>query len=363
MKYAIIEQKEYDETYIKSIANVNELLDYAKEQSDNYAKKNNVQLKILEGFNSNEIKINKTFSNGYYLLLNPASRKAEFIQKDNITMHGTLYNSVIPQIISIMSWKMILKQPKNIINVNNIQQKEITCDSLSNSLSCCSSDLDNDFNNDILKLKNNQFRQFDIKSIHDPKSTFYGSLHFIMGDVTSNTTELMIDILNQYTGLIRKNTICIVDTYRSLPLDKLEDFFNITYVHIDDIKCYHLNSECTNVILYNINEKRFKTPLIKDLLMNAKYGKRNIIILFLQPVSLAPEMRYNLDYIYLFRSESLTEYQTYYRYAQIFPTHEEFKDFFNKEVDNQNCMVISQRFSFQTIYDSVFKYRPILSIS
>ena len=106
------------------------------------------------------------------------------------------------------------------------------------------------------------------------------------------------------------------------------------------------------------DKKWVKDPNIGELFFNGRHYHVSLILTMQYAVGIPPEMRSNLDYIFLL-AEDFTNNQKklYEHYAGMFPTLDSFKQVFSHVTCNYGVMVINNRIHSSNLTDKVFWYK------
>lgn len=106
------------------------------------------------------------------------------------------------------------------------------------------------------------------------------------------------------------------------------------------------------------DKKWVKDPNIGELFFNGRHYHVSLILTMQYAVGIPPEMRSNLDYIFLL-AEDFTNNQKklYEHYAGMFPTLDSFKQVFSHVTSNYGVMVINNRIHSSNLTDKVFWYK------
>lgn len=96
---------------------------------------------------------------------------------------------------------------------------------------------------------------------------------------------------------------------------------------------------------------------IKDLFMNGRHYNLTSIITMQYPLGINPELRCNLDYVFIFKDHFERNLKRIYAYyANVFPTYDAFKTVFLQITKGYNCMVIDLR--KPDIASSIYYFNP-----
>lgn len=98
--------------------------------------------------------------------------------------------------------------------------------------------------------------------------------------------------------------------------------------------------------------------LIQYIFMNGRHMKIMLMITMQYPMGISPELRSNIDYVFILRNVITTERKKIYEhYAGIFPSFEAFCQIMDSCTDNYECLVIDNTVQSNKIEDVVFWYK------
>lgn len=101
-----------------------------------------------------------------------------------------------------------------------------------------------------------------------------------------------------------------------------------------------------------------KDKLIQYIFMNGRHMKIMLMITMQYPMGLTPELRTNIDFVFILRNVVMTERKKIYdHYAGIFPSFEAFCQIMDNCTDNYECLVIDNTVQSNRIEDVVFWYK------
>lgn len=101
-----------------------------------------------------------------------------------------------------------------------------------------------------------------------------------------------------------------------------------------------------------------KDPNIGELFFNGRHYHISFILTMQYSKGLPPDMRGNLDYVFLLAEDFICNRRRLYDdYAGMFPTFDIFQQVFTELTDNYGCMVINNRKHTKNIEDKVFWYK------
>jgi len=101
-----------------------------------------------------------------------------------------------------------------------------------------------------------------------------------------------------------------------------------------------------------------KDKLMRALFMNGRHWKIMLIITMQYPLGIPPNLRTNIDYVFILRENYLSNRKKIWEnYASMFPTLESFCSIMDQTTENYECMVISNNSKSNKINDQVFWYK------
>jgi hypothetical protein len=101
-----------------------------------------------------------------------------------------------------------------------------------------------------------------------------------------------------------------------------------------------------------------RDKLIKAIFMNGRHSKIMLMITMQYPLGIGPELRCNIDYVFLLRTAVVNERRKLYEYyAGMFPSFEAFCQIMDSCTDNYECLVIDNSVQSNKLEDMVFWYK------
>jgi hypothetical protein len=165
---------------------------------------------------------------------------------------------------------------------------------------------------------------------------FYGKLVpklFIHEEYNS----ILIENVLRRQKAVMKQCQSEMETYKKCSIDPR------TFVILDD--CLYDNSWT-------------KDKLMRSLFMNGRHWKVMLIITMQYPLGIPPNLRTNIDYVFILRENYLSNRKKIWEnYASMFPTLESFCSIMDQTTENYECMVISNNAKSNKINDQVFWYK------
>lgn len=101
-----------------------------------------------------------------------------------------------------------------------------------------------------------------------------------------------------------------------------------------------------------------KDKLMRLLFMNGRHWKIMLIITMQYPLGVPPNLRTNIDFVFILREPYITNRKRIYEnYAGMFPTFESFCQVMDQCTENYECLVINNNAKTSKLQDQVFWYK------
>ncbi len=101
-----------------------------------------------------------------------------------------------------------------------------------------------------------------------------------------------------------------------------------------------------------------KDKMMRLLFMNGRHWKVMLIITMQYPLGIPPNLRTNIDYVFILREPYLTNRKRIYdNYAGMFPTFESFCQVMDQCTENYECLVINNNAKSNKLHDQIFWYK------
>lgn len=101
-----------------------------------------------------------------------------------------------------------------------------------------------------------------------------------------------------------------------------------------------------------------KDKLMRLLFMNGRHWKIMLIITMQYPLGIPPNLRTNIDYVFLLREPYINNRKRIYEnYAGMFPTFEAFSQVMDQCTENYECLVINNNSKSNKLTDQIFWYK------
>ena len=105
------------------------------------------------------------------------------------------------------------------------------------------------------------------------------------------------------------------------------------------------------------NKASIKDKNIRCIFMNGRHYKIFLLITMQHGLGLPPDLRSNIDYVFIFRNKIVKEREKIYNhYAGMFPTFDVFNQVMNQCTENFECLVIDNKTQSNNINDNVYWY-------
>ena len=106
------------------------------------------------------------------------------------------------------------------------------------------------------------------------------------------------------------------------------------------------------------NKAITKDKNIRCIFMNGRHYKIFLLITMQHGLGLPPDLRSNIDYVFIFRNNIVKEREKIYNhYAGMFPTFDVFNQVMNQCTENFECLVIDNKIHSNNINDNVYWYK------
>jgi hypothetical protein len=101
-----------------------------------------------------------------------------------------------------------------------------------------------------------------------------------------------------------------------------------------------------------------KDKMMRLLFMNGRHWKIMLIITMQYPLGVPPNLRTNIDYVFILREPYLTNRKRIWEnYAGMFPTFESFCQVMDQCTENFECLVINNNAKSNKLHDQIFWYK------
>jgi hypothetical protein len=106
------------------------------------------------------------------------------------------------------------------------------------------------------------------------------------------------------------------------------------------------------------DNKWTKDKLMRLLFMNGRHWKIMLIITMQYPLGIPPNLRTNIDYVFILREPYLANRKRIWEnYAGMFPTFESFCQVMDQCTENFECLVINNNAKSNKLNDQIFWYK------
>src|SRR6056300_924619 len=101
-----------------------------------------------------------------------------------------------------------------------------------------------------------------------------------------------------------------------------------------------------------------KDKMMRLLFMNGRHWKVMLIITMQYPLGIPPNLRTNIDYVFILREPYMTNRKRIWEnYASMFPTLESFSSVMDQTTENYECLVINNNAKSNKLNDQIFWYK------
>lgn len=123
-------------------------------------------------------------------------------------------------------------------------------------------------------------------------------------------------------------------------------------VNVEDPRTFVILDDC----LYD--DRWTRDVLMRELFMNGRHWKVMLIICMQYPMGLPPNLRTNIDYVFILRENVMSNRKRIYiNYASMFPTFESFCSILDSCTENYECLVIDNNSKSNRLQDQIFWYK------
>tara|TARA_B110000483_G_scaffold108259_1_gene131949 strand:+ start:520 stop:1341 length:822 start_codon:yes stop_codon:yes gene_type:complete len=219
-----------------------------------------------------------------------------------------------------------------------------------------------------------ELKKFDITSIDDDKvvvmigkrntgksfliqDLLYYNNHFQLGTVISGTESAN----HFYGSMIPK--MFIHDEYKPKIIDNVVKRQKHVLKKISRDETTYGNSGVDPKSFLILDDCLYDSSWTKDinvraLFMNGRHLKMFFIISMQYPLGITPNLRTNIDYVFILRENIVANRRRIYdNYAGMFPTFEVFCQVMDQCTENYECLVINNTTKSNKLEDNVFWYK------
>ena len=101
-----------------------------------------------------------------------------------------------------------------------------------------------------------------------------------------------------------------------------------------------------------------RDKMMRLLFMNGRHWKMMLIITMQYPLGIPPNLRTNIDYVFILREPYISNRKKIYEnYAGMFPTFESFCQVMDQCTENFECLVINNNSKSNKLNDQIFWYK------
>ena len=165
---------------------------------------------------------------------------------------------------------------------------------------------------------------------------FYGTMIPKLFIHDEYNTSIIENVLKRQRGVL-KQMKKEIESYRKSTIDPR------TFLILDDC-------------LYDASWAKDK--MMRLLFMNGRHWKIMCIITMQYPLGIPPNLRTNIDYVFILREPYITNRRRIYEnYAGMFPTFESFCQVMDQCTENFECLVINNNAKSNRLQDQIFWYK------
>jgi len=144
-------------------------------------------------------------------------------------------------------------------------------------------------------------------------------------------------------NILKRQKTCMKQVMKEMQTYKKSNIDPRTFVILDD--CLY-DSSWT------------KDKLMRLLFMNGRHWKILLIITMQYPLGIPPNLRTNIDYVFILREPYINNRKKIYEnYAGMFPTFESFCQVMDQCTENYECLVINNNAKSNKLTEQIFWYK------
>ena len=144
-------------------------------------------------------------------------------------------------------------------------------------------------------------------------------------------------------NILKRQKTCMKQVMKEMQTYKKSNIDPRTFVILDD--CLY-DSSWT------------KDKLMRLLFMNGRHWKILLIITMQYPLGIPPNLRTNIDYVFILREPYINNRKKIYEnYAGMFPTFESFCQVMDQCTENYECLVINNNSKSNKLTEQIFWYK------
>jgi hypothetical protein len=144
-------------------------------------------------------------------------------------------------------------------------------------------------------------------------------------------------------NILKRQKTCMKQVLKEMQTYKKSNIDPRTFVILDD--CLYDNAW-------------IKDKLMRLLFMNGRHWKILLIITMQYPLGIPPNLRTNIDYVFILREPYINNRKKIYEnYAGMFPTFESFCQVMDQCTENYECLVINNNAKSNKLTDQIFWYK------
>jgi len=239
-------------------------------------------------------------------------------------------------------------------------------------------------NQNTQKQQSLQLKKFDMNRIvFSANGVSEGPVCFVIGSRGSGKSVLIIDLLNHHKDI---PVACVISPTEfankcfSKHIPKLfihNEYHSVLIENVLRRQCVIIKQRQREKQVYGRSQIDPRVAVILDdclydsswtrdvlmrkIFMNGRHHAVFLIIAAQAPLGIPPQLRNNIDYTFIFRTNMYKEKKKIYEnYAGIFPTFESFCSVFDQTTTGFDCMVIHNTSRSNKLEDQVFWYKANL---
>lgn len=327
--FGIIKEKDNVKILTAYIEDKNNFLDFVKNDI------NEKDYTLLANINLENIKENKSFGSGKYLLQNENIIK--LFEKKKIIQSGYIYNSKFSSIEIICIWEIIINKAK-LINI-----KSEVCEPI-----------------EIVKSK----KQIETNQVIKKFEIIGSGLESIciIGKRGTGKSTLITDILKNKSSDFINNSLIISakENCEKFYKNKFPKTKILSDLDKNIIKNYLENGKQGAIVLddcYISKKQIMKNEILKNLINNSKNYNKSLIL----TLQFAQEIGRNFDLIFLLNEETfMNQKKLYHDYGRMFSNLQSFKQTLEKYTNDYGSLVIINNSTSEKLEDKIMWYKTDL---
>lgn len=225
-----------------------------------------------------------------------------------------------------------------------------------------------------------ELKKFDMRSINFRQNVREGPVIVLIGRRDTGKSYLVQDLLFHHKdiplGVVISGTeagngfysqhvpkLFLHDEYKSSIIAKSLQRQKTLAKHIQKEEAAYGKSSIDARLFIILDDCLYDSSWTKDvmmrlLFMNGRHWKIMLIITMQYPLGVPPNLRTNIDYVFILREPYLANRKRIYdNYAGMFPTFESFCQVMDQCTENYECLVINNNAKSNKLQEQIFWYK------